>query len=390
MIGSYIPRFLEAELARSLEESPAVAILGPRQCGKSTLARAALRGRKAVVILDLERRADAARLAEPELFFDAHAHDIVCLDEIQRMPGIFRSLRSAIDEDRRNGRFLILGSASRELIRQSSESLAGRIRYLELTPFLLPESLRAGRDARALLVRGGFPPSLLAASAAASMRWRQSFISTFLERDIPQLGFSIPAASIERMWQMIAHHHGQVLNLSQLGSSLGISHTTVRSYVDLLSRTFMVRVLPPFLVNTAKRLVKSPRIYLRDSGMLLALLDIETWDDLLGHPVFGHAWEGLVIENLLAHLPGWRGGYYRTAKGAEVDLVLEKGRRRIAIECKASAAPQLTQGFWTAMKDIGAPEAWVIAPVVGSYPVGRNVTVASLETCIEKLATTAD
>ena len=353
MIGSYIPRFLEAELAQSLEESPAVAILGPRQCGKSTLARAALRGRKAVVTLDLERRADAARLAEPELFLDAHAHDLVCLDEIQRMPGIFRSLRSAIDEDRRNGRFLILGSASRELIRQSSESLAGRIRYLELTPFLLPESLRAGRDTHALLLRGGFPPSLLAASDAASMRWRQSFISTFLERDIPQLGFSIPAASIERMWKMIAHHHGQVLNLSQLGSSLGISHTTVRSYVDLLSRTFMVRVLPPFLANTAKRLVKSPRIYLRDSGMLLALLDIETWDDLLGHPVFGHAWEGMVIENLLAHLPGWRGAYYRTAKGAEVDLVLEKGRRRIAIECKASAAPQLTQGFWSAMKDIG-------------------------------------
>jgi predicted AAA+ superfamily ATPase len=222
------------------------------------------------------------------------------------------------------------------------------------------------------------------------MRWRQSFITTFLERDIPQLGFSIPAASIERMWKMIAHQHGQVLNLSQLGSSLGVSHPTVRSYVDLLSRTFMVRVLPPYLANTAKRLVKSPRIYLRDTGILLALLDIETWDDLLGHPVFGHAWEGMVIENLLACMPGWRGGYYRTAKGAEIDLVLEKGRRRIAVECKASAAPQLTQGFWNALKDVEAHEAWVVAPVEGSYSIGKDVTVASLETCIERLATAVD
>jgi predicted AAA+ superfamily ATPase len=389
MSGLYIPRFLEAELARALEESPAVAILGPRQCGKSTLARAALSGRRGVITLDLEKRTDAARLAEPELFLDAHGDDLVCLDEIQRMPEIFPSLRSAIDEHRRNGRFLILGSASRDLIRQSSESLAGRLQYLELTPFLLPESSRAGRDLHTLLLRGGFPPSLLAASDAASMRWRQSFIASFLERDLPQLGFSIPAASIERMWKMIAHQHGQVLNQSQLGSSLGVSHTTVRSYVDLLSRTFMVRVLPPILGNTAKRLVKSPRIYLRDSGLLLALLDVATWDDLLGHPVFGHAWEGMVIENMLTSLTGWRGGYYRTAKGAEIDLVLEKGRRRIAVECKASAAPQLTKGFWSALKDIGAHEAWVVAPVEGSYPVGKGVTVASLAACIERLVPAA-
>ena len=337
------------------------------------------------MLLNLEKRSDAARLAEPELFFQAHRKDLVCLDEIQRLPDIFRVLRSVIDEDRRNGRFLILGSASRELIRQSSESLAGRLQYLELTPFLFSEVSSSGATLQSYLLRGGFPPSILAGSDKSSMRWRQSFMATFLERDIPQLGVSIPAASIERLWRMAAHHHGQILNLSQLGASLGVGHTTARAYIDLLVRTFMVRVLPPFLANTAKRLVKSPRVYLRDTGILHALLDIETGDDLLGHPVFGHSWESMVIENVLAQLPGWRGCFYRTARGAEVDLVLERGRRRIAIECKASTSPELTQGFRNALEDISAREAWVVAPIEGSYPLGRGVTVSSLDGCITGL-----
>jgi predicted AAA+ superfamily ATPase len=389
MHGSYIPRLLEKTLEQALDESPAVALLGPRQCGKSTLAKAVISGRPNTVFLDLERRSDVARLAEPELFFHAHANDLVCLDEIQRMPDIFQVLRSVIDDDRRNGRFLILGSASRELIRQSSESLAGRLMHLELSPFLLSEVARPRAGLQAYLLRGGFPPSLLAGSDAASMRWRQSFIRAFLERDIPQLGITIPASSIERLWRMCAHHHGQVLNLSQLGASLGVSHTTARAYIELLARTFMVRVQPPFLPSSAKRLVKSPKIYIRDTGILHALLDIETWDDLLGHPAFGHSWESMVIENVLAQMPGWRGSFYRTAKGAEIDLVLEKGKRRIAIECKASSAPAPTQGFWNALEDIGALEAWVVAPIEGSYPLARGVTVASLNACIKSLRESA-
>jgi hypothetical protein len=184
---------------------------------------------------------------------------------------------------------------------------------------------------------------------------------------------------------MCAHHHGQILNLSQLGASLGVSHTTMRTYIELLSRTFMLRVQQPLLRSSAKRLVKSPRIYLRDTGILHALLDIETWDDLLGHPVFGHSWESLVIESVLAQMPGWRGAFYRTATGAEIDLVLEKGRRRIAIECKASGAPQPTKGFWNALDDVGAREAWIVAPIEGSYPLARGVMVASLERCIAGL-----
>ncbi len=386
---SLIPRMLGSVVLRALDESPAVAVLGPRQCGKSTLAKTLLGGRPGAVLLDLERRSDAARLAEPELYFQAHQQDLVCLDEVQRLPDIFRVLRSVIDEDRRNGRFLILGSASRELIRQSAESLAGRVEYLELTPFLHEEVRQSGVTLPSYLLRGGFPPSTLAASDEASLRWRQSFVSTFLERDMPQLGISIPAASIERLWRMVAHHHGQLLNLSQLGASLGVSHPTARAHVDLLARTFMVRLLPPLLANTAKRLVKSPRVYVRDSGILHALLDIATWDDLLGHPVFGHSWEGMVIENVLAQLPGWRGSFYRTAKGAEIDLVLEKGRRRIAVECKASTSPDPTAGFWSALEDVGAREAWVVAPIDGSYPLRKGVTVCGLTECIAGLRKSA-
>jgi predicted AAA+ superfamily ATPase len=344
-----------------------------------------LHGREKVLRLDLERKSDLARLSDPELFLSAHKDELVCLDEIQRAPEIFPALRSVIDERSRNGQFLILGSASRDLMRQSSESLAGRLACLELTPFLLSEVADLKTPLATFLLRGGFPRSLLADSDESSHHWRQSFVRSFLERDLPQLGISIPAGAIERLWTMCAHSHGQVLNQSQLGASLGVSHTTIRSYVDLLSRTFMLRLLPPLESNTRKRLVKSPRLYLRDTGILHALLDIETYDDLLGHPVFGHSWEGAVIENVLAEMPGWRGSFYRTAAGAEIDLVLEKGGRRIAIECKASVAPAPTQGFWNALEDIGAKEAWIVAPIEGSYPLKRGVTVASLASCVEAL-----
>jgi predicted AAA+ superfamily ATPase len=329
------------------------------------------------VYLDLELPSDRAKLAEPELFLARHADRLVCLDEVQRAPEIFAVLRSLIDARRRPGRFLILGSASRELLRQSSETLAGRIAYLELTPFLATEAA-ARTGSERLWLRGGFAQSLLARSEAASLAWRRDFVRTFLERDLPQLGVRIPAATLERFWRMCAHHHGQILNQSQLGAALGASHVTVRGYLELMAATFMLRMLPPLLPNLRKRLVKSPRLYLRDTGILHALLEIDSADELAAHPVRGASWEGWVIENAIASAAGWRAHFYRAATGAELDLVLEKGRRRIAVECKASAAPAPGPTFWSALEDIGADEAWVVAPVRQGYPIGKRARVASL------------
>jgi predicted AAA+ superfamily ATPase len=376
---SYIPRNLGKKVIESLEAFPAVAILGPRQSGKSTLAKAIMGGKPDSTYLDLERPSDLRKLAEPELFFDLNKGKLICLDEIQRVPEIFPILRSVIDERRRQGQFLILGSASPGLIRQTSETLAGRIAYLELTPFLWSETEKSGGGFETHWLRGGFPDSYLARSDAESLQWRQNFVQTFLERDIPQLGIRISSRTLERLWKMCAHLHGQLLNQSRLGESLGVSHTTIRSYLDLLSETFMVRILPPLLPNLRKRLIKSPRIYLRDSGILHSLQDIESHDDLLGHPVRGASWEGWVVENILGESSGWRGYFYRTAAGAEVDLILEKGRKRIAVECKLSAAPEVGQGFWSALAELEIKEAWIIAPVKESYPLQKGVMVAPLK-----------
>ena len=383
---AYIKRKLETEVTRRLNSFAAVAVLGPRRSGKSTLARIIMQGHKDGAYLDLERPSDIRKLSEPEIFLDSHKEELMCLDEIQRRPDLFPVLRSVIDERGRHGQFLILGSASRDLIRQSSESLAGRIAYLELTPFLLSEVKSRG-SRNTLWLRGGFPESFLAGSNMESVDWRQNFVRTFLERDIPQLGFRIPATTLERLWQMCAHYHGQLLNQSSLGAALDTSHTTIRSYLDLLSETFMIRVLPPFLPNLKKRLVKSPRIYIRDSGILHTLLDIEDEDDLLGHPVRGASWEGFVIENILGELRNWRSFFYRSATGAEIDLVLEKGRTRIGVECKLSAAPEVSKGFWNALDDLSIKEAWVVAPVEESYPLARNVTVAPLTGFIRSMTT---
>ena len=375
---SYIPRSQEKKVIDSLKAFPAVAIFGPRQSGKSTLAKAIMGGKPDAIYLDLERPSDLRKLAEPELFFDLNKEKLICLDEIQRTPEIFPILRSVIDERRRKGQFLILGSASPSLIRQTTETLAGRIAYLELTPFRLSEIENSAKGFEEHWLRGGFPDSFLALSDAESLQWRQNFVQTFLERDIPQLGIRIPSRTLERLWKMCAHLQGQLLNQSRLGESLGVSHTTIRSYLGLLSETYMVRILPPLLPNFRKRLIKSPRIYLRDSGILHALLDIESHDDLLGHPVRGASWEGWVIENILGEFSGWRGYFYRTAAGAELDLILEKGRKRVGVECKLSAAPEVGKGFWRALADLEIKEAWIIAPVKESYPLRKGVMVAPL------------
>ena len=281
MQGKYIERKLQSEIVSCLDTFPAVAILGPRQCGKSTLARKIIQGAGDTVYLDLELPSDIQKLSEPELFFRQQGKKLICLDEIQRMPEIFPVLRSLIDENRINGRFLILGSASPDLIRQSSETLAGRIAYLELTPFLFNESnIKDRENALATYwLRGGFPESFMARSDEAGNRWRENFIRTFLERDIPQFGFSIPAATLRRVWQICAHNSGQVFNASRLGANIGVSHTTMKKYIDLLANTFMIRILPPFTPNLSKRLIKSPKIYLRDSGILHSLLRIDSFDD---------------------------------------------------------------------------------------------------------------
>ena len=385
MQGKYISRLLESEIQECLQDFPAVALLGPRQCGKSTLAKALITDKKDVIYLDLERPSDLQKLSEPELFFAHNSDKLFCLDEIQRAPELFAPLRSVIDTNRRNGQFLLLGSASRDLIRQSSESLAGRIAYLELTPFLLPEvnNTHGTVTLNTLWMRGAFPDSLLARNDKSSRRWRENFIRTFLERDIPQLGYRIPASTIYRVWQMCAHNQGQLLNTSQLGSALGISHTTVRSYIDLLSQTFMLRVLQPFNANVKKRLVKSPKVYLRDSGILHFLLKIDSFDELLGHPVLGASWETVVLENIIAARPDWQPFFYRTAAGAEIDLLLLRGSRRVAVECKASMTPKLTRGFWNALDDLNVESAWIIAPVEESYPLKKNVRVSSLSYFLE-------
>ncbi len=381
-----IGRYLTETVKRRLQYNPAVAILGPRQCGKTTLAAQIVKKIAQSVYLDLENPADLAKLDDPIAFFSLHNDDLVCLDEVQRAPEIFSVLRSVIDDRARNGQFLILGSAGPDLIRQSSESLAGRISYLELTPFLLSELEAAHKeDVRRLWLGGGFPRSYLAEDLDVSLQWRQDFIRTFLERDIGMLGFRMPPVRIGRFWKMCAHVHGSLLNASKLADSLGVSSHTVRSYIDLLEHTFMLRVLLPDAPNLKKRLVKSPKIYIRDSGILHALLDIRTHDDLLSHPIIGASFEGFAMENILAYAKNYEPSFYRTRAGAEIDLILRRGRRTLAFELKSSAVPRVSKGFWNALDDISPDAAYVVAPVKESYPMKGDVVVSPLQEILAKL-----
>ena len=338
------------------------------------------------VYLDLENPKDLAKLSDPLAFFSLHNEELVCLDEIQRTPELFTILRSVIDERSRNGQFLILGSAGRDLIRQSSESLAGRIAYLDLTPFLLSEieALQKG-NIRRLWLRGGFPRSYLAQDLDISFAWRQDFIRTFLERDIGMLGFRLQPVRLGRFWKMCAHSHGSLLNASKLADSLGVSSHTVRSYIDLLAHTFMLRVLLPDAPNLKKRLVKSPKIYIRDSGILHALLDIRADDDLLSHPILGASFEGFAMENIIAFARNYEPSFYRTSAGAEIDLILRRGKRTLAFELKSSSVPSVSKGFWNALEDIAPDAAYVVAPVNESYPMKGKVMVSPLQEIIAKL-----
>lgn len=369
-------RRIKPTILQALANFPAVALVGPRQAGKTTLARSVFADRADAVYLDLERPSDLARLDEPELFLEAVAEHLVIIDEVQRRPELFPVLRALIDANRRNGRFLLLGSAAPDLVTHGSETLAGRIAFLELAPLTLDEVRPVFDAIPQLWLRGGFPPSLLANSDSDSFEWREQFIRTHLERDIPTLGIRIPAANLRRFWQMVAHCHGQLWNASQLAAGFGVSPPTIQRYLDVLEDTFMVRQLRPYHVNLGKRLVKSPKIYLRDSGLLHCLLGIETVQALQGHPIVGPSWEGWVIEQLLALLPsGWRPYFYRTAAGAEVDLLIDRpGRKPLAIEIKFSSAPKPGRGFWSALADTQA-QGWVCAPVTQGYPLAQGVNV---------------
>jgi predicted AAA+ superfamily ATPase len=370
-----LPRALEARVDAALRSFPVVALLGARQVGKTTLARRLVSRRAAtrVVMLDLERPSDLGRLADAEAYLAPRWTKLVVLDEVHRLPGLFPLLRALVDEHRRPGRFLLLGSATPDLRRQGSESLAGRIAYLELPPLTLAEVSGANQDR--LWLRGGFPPSYLARTDAASFTWRAAYVDTHLERDLPQLGVRVPAANLRRFWTMLAHSHGQLWNASRIGASLGITAPTVRHYLDILGSTFMVRELPAYHRNLRKRLVKTPKVYLRDSGLLHALLGLATEDEVLAHPVCGASWEGWVLEQILAHArPGDRASFYRTAAGAEIDLVLERpGRPMVGFEIKRSTAPGVSKGLLSAMSDLRLKKAFVVYPGRERFPLARGI-----------------
>jgi predicted AAA+ superfamily ATPase len=378
-----IKRHAQTELRRLLEQFPAVAILGPRQIGKTTLAQQiAARTKPSPVYLDLENPIDLAKLDDPGQYLQTHTDRLIILDEIQRIPGLFQVLRGVIDRRRQAGQqagqFLMLGSASRDLLKQSSESLAGRIAYKELTGLTVFEINRTNQET--LWLRGVFPDSFLARDESASMRWRMNFISTYLERDVPQLGPRIPAVTLRRLWTMLAHNQGEQVNLSKLASGLDVSVPTVTRYIELLEDLLLVRTLRPWAGNIKKRLVKAPKVYIRDSGIAHALLHLTTRDDVLGHPVAGASWEGFALENILSVLPeGATSWFYRTAVGAEIDLVIEQGvRQRVAIEIKRSLAPSVSKGFHVGCEDITATRRYIVYPGTEQYPVSNGVIVVPL------------
>jgi uncharacterized protein len=380
----YIPRFLEKSIHKSLQNNPVTAVLGPRQCGKSTMVKKIIKSHENVLFLDLERPSDLQKLDDAEWFLESQKDKLVCLDEIQRKPNLFSVLRSLVDENRKPGRYLILGSASRELIKQNSESLAGRISYKTLSPFLWNE-VKNEVPLESYISKGGFPLSLLRNNDNDSYEWRVDFITTFLERDLLQFAGFTPL-TMRRLWQMLAHNNGQTLNLSRLGESLGASHTTVRTYIDLLEHTFMVKQLHAWLGNTKKRLIKAPKVYLADTGITSALLQLNSFEQVAGHPVFGSLWETIVIVNVANFFPEARLSYYRTNHGNEIDLIVELHNKIFAIECKATVSPSLSKGFYQAVDDIKPDKILVAAPVTEWYPMKRGVDVVSLSELIKILS----
>jgi predicted AAA+ superfamily ATPase len=377
-----IARRIQDQIATDLAASPAVALLGPRQVGKTTLALA-IGDTRPSIYLDMEDPADRAKLDDPALYLSAHEDKLVILDEIQNLPGLFAILRGLIDKGRRsgraNGRFLLLGSASEDLLRQSGESLAGRIAYRELSPIDVTE-LPSAAEQDLLWLRGGFPPSFLAPDDRTSFNWRRDFLRTYLTRDIPAFEPRVPAETLRRLWTMLAQSQGTQLNASRLASSLSVSAPSVTRYLDLLVDLLLVRRLTPYHANLGKRLVKAPKVYVRDSGLLHALLDIPTRQALLDHPAAGPAWEGFTIETLIACAPAWTSAYYyRTSGGAEIDLLLELPDSELwAIEVKLSLAPKVERGFHTACDDLRPARRFVVYSGQEAFPLAHGIEAVSL------------
>ncbi len=384
-----ISRRLAPRLTYLLDRSPAVVLLGPRQVGKTTLALEIAAARPSLY-LDLESDADRARLTEPELYLASHVDELVILDEVHRLPNLFQNLRGLIDRGRRtgraNGRFLLLGSASMDMLKQSGESLAGRIAYLELGPIDILEAGAGMLDA--LWVRGGFPQSLLADSDAESLRWRLDFIRTYLERDIPQLGPRVPAETLRRFWTMLAHHQTGLLNTAAFARGLGVDGKTVASYLDLLVDLLLIRRLPPWHANVGKRLVRSPKVHVRDSGIVHALLGLRDQEAILGHPIAGASWEGFVVETLIGIAPpGTEPAFYRTSAGAEIDLVLSlPGGRQWAVEVKRSHSPKVEKGFRLACEDLRPERRFVVYPGTERFPLAHDADAVGLAGLSEILA----
>ena len=372
----------------ALDAQAGVVLLGPRQVGKTTLAQDIAETREAIY-LDMERIADRQILEEPDLYLDAQMGKLVVIDEVQLMPGLFGALRGQIDRRRRaghrTGQFLLLGSASNTLLQQSAESLAGRVSYHELTPFTLDEVRQEALQR--LWLRGGFPDSFLAQSDRASLNWREDFIRTYLERDIPSFGLRIPAETLRRFWTMLAHEQGGLLNAAKLAAGLGVSGQSIARYLDLLVDLMLVRRLPPWHANTGKRLVKSPKVYIRDAGLTHALLGLETSEALLGHPVVGGSWEGFCIENLIAAAPrGTEASFYRSSAGAEIDLILKlPGGALWAIEVKRTTSPKVTRGFHIAADDLDVAERLLVYAETREVPGQGGLRAMPLSAAIDRL-----
>ena len=372
----YIPRIIEKSVLKALENNSLVALIGPRQCGKSTLVKHILKNYTDSIYLDMERPSDLQKLDDAEWFLSSQKAKLICIDEVQRKPTLFPLIRSLVDEWDRNGSFLILGSASRDLLQQSSESLAGRISYKKLTPFLWKE-LDGKYSIEKYFAQGAFPRSILANDIETSFEWRENFISTFLERDL-LLWKGFTPTTMRRFWQMLAHVNGQTVDYTTLAKSLGVSSITVKNYIDLLESSFMLEVIPPYISNLGKRLVKAPKVYISDSGITAALLGLRNFEQMAGHPSVGAVWEQIVLSNLKGLFPEASFYFYRTSNGAEIDFVMKIKNIVFAIECKANYSPTLSKGNYNAIEDVAPNQVFVVSPIEKGWQMKQGIELVPL------------